>query len=48
MILAVFGPDAQALLEAFGIEELEPSKLDLTAQCLEEARKKRGEAPLTS
>lgn len=48
MFRAVFGPDAEAILEAFGIEELEVSKLDLTAQCLEKAREKRGEAPLAS
>lgn len=48
MFLAVFGQDAEALLAAFGIEELEVSKLNLTTRCLDEARKKRGEAPLAS
>ena len=45
MLLAAFGDDARALLAAFGVETLAPSKLDLTPGCLEHARAGRG-APL--
>lgn len=46
MLLAVFGEDARALLDAFGVEALAPSELDLTPGCVERARAERGEAPL--
>lgn len=46
MLLAAFGEDARALLDAFGIEMLAPSGLDLTPGCVERARAERGEAPL--
>ena len=46
MLLAAFGDDARALLDAFGIEMLAPSELDLTPGCVERARAERGEAPL--
>lgn len=40
------GEDASALMDAFGIEELAPGKLDLTPGCIERARAARGEGPL--
>lgn len=46
MLLAAFGDDARALLEAFGVEALPASELDLTPGCVERARAERGEAPL--
>ena len=46
MVLAAFGDDARALLDAFGVEMLSPSELDLTPGCVERARAERGEAPL--
>lgn len=46
MLLAAFGDDARALLDAFGVETLAPSELDLTPGCVERARAERGEAPL--
>ena len=46
MLLAAFGDDARALLDAFGVEMLDPSELDLTPGCVERARAERGEAPL--
>ena len=46
MLLAAFGGDAGALLDAFGVERLTPSELDLTPGCVERARAERGEAPL--
>ncbi|OUP05744.1 IS30 family transposase [Collinsella sp. An2] len=46
MLLAAFGEDARALLDAFGVEALAPSELDLTPACVERARAGRGEAPL--
>ena len=46
MLLAAFGDDARALLDAFGVEMLPPSELDLTPGCVERARAERGEAPL--
>ncbi len=46
MLLAAFGDDARALLDAFGVEMLGPSELDLTPGCVERARAERGEAPL--
>lgn len=44
--LAAFGEVAQQLIDAFGIEVLEVDELNLTPECLELARKRRGEAPL--
>lgn len=46
MLLAALGEDARALMDAFGVELLEPAELDLTAGCVERARAERGEAPL--
>lgn len=46
MLLPAFGDDARALLEAFGVEALPASELDLTPGCVERARAERGEAPL--
>ena len=46
MFAAVFGEDARALAEAFGIEEVGRDELDLTPGCVERARAERGEAPL--
>lgn len=46
MLLAALGDDARALLDAFGVELLGPSGLDLTPGCVERARAERGEAPL--
>lgn len=46
MLLAALGGDARALMDAFGVEMLEPAELDLTAGCVERARAERGEAPL--
>lgn len=46
MLLAAFGDDARALMDALGVEELGPSELDLTPGCIERARAERGEAPL--
>ena len=46
MLVAAFGDDARALLDAFGVEALAPSELDLTPGCVERARAERGEAPL--
>lgn len=47
MLQAVFGNDAEKLLDAFGVELLDVSELDLTPGCVELARRMRGEAPLT-
>ena len=44
MLLAAFGDDARALLDAFGIEMLAPSELDLTPGCVERARAEGGAA----
>lgn len=38
MPLATFGSDARALLDAFGVEMLAPSGLDLTPGCVGRAR----------
>lgn len=46
MLEAALGGDARALMDAFGVERLEPSELDLTPGCVERAREERGEAPL--
>ena len=46
MLLAAFGADARALMDAFGVEALAPSELDLTPGCVERSRAERGEAPL--
>ncbi|MDM8275796.1 hypothetical protein [Enorma phocaeensis] len=43
---APFLDDGRALLDAFGVEMLDPSELDLTPGCVERARAERGEAPL--
>lgn len=45
-LLAALGEDARALLDAFGIEMLDPSELELTPGRVERARAERGEAPL--
>ena len=45
-LLAVFGGDARALMDAFGVEGLGRDELDLTPGCVERARAGRGEAPL--
>ena len=37
---------ARALMDAFGVEMLEPAELDLTPGCVERARADGGEAPL--
>ena len=39
---AAFGEDARALLDAFGVEMLVPSELDLTPGCVERTREGRG------
>lgn len=44
---AAFGETADELLDALGIEELGPEGLDLTYGCVERARERRGEAPLS-
>lgn len=46
MLVAALGDDGRALLEAFGIERVDASGLDLTPACVERARALRGEAPL--
>lgn len=46
MLVAAFGDDARALLDAFGVEALPADGLDLTPGCVERARRERGEAPL--
>lgn len=46
MLVAALGDDGRALMEAFGVELLDPSGLDLTPGCVERARAARGEAPL--
>lgn len=46
MLVAALGDDGRALMEAFGVELLDPSGLDLTPGCVERARAERGEAPL--
>lgn len=46
MLLAALGEDARALMDAFGVEVLDPSELDLTPGRVERARAERGEAPL--
>lgn len=45
---AALGDDACALMDAFGVEELEPDELDLTPGCVERSRASRGLAPLAS
>lgn len=47
MFLAAFGGDARAVMDAYGIELLGPSELDLTPACIERARAERGDVPLT-
>lgn len=46
MLVAALGDDGRALMEAFWVELLDPSGLDLTPGCVERARAARGEAPL--
>lgn len=46
MPAAALGEDARALMDAFGVELLEPAELDLTPGCVGRARADRGEAPL--
>ena len=46
MLLAAYGDDARALMDAYGIELLDPSELDLTPARMERARADRGDAPL--
>lgn len=46
MLAAALGEDARALMDAFGVEPLEPAGLDLTPGCVERARADGGEAPL--
>lgn len=46
MLAAVLGGDARALMDAFGVEDLAPSELDLTPACIERAREERGDGPL--
>lgn len=46
VLAAVFGDDARALMDAFGIEALGRDEIDLTPGCVERARAERGEAPL--
>lgn len=46
MLLAAYGDDARALMDAYGIELLDPSELDLTPACIERARAERGDGPL--
>ena len=46
LFVQAFGEDAEHLLEAFGIERITPADLDLTPQCLERGRARRGEASL--
>ena len=46
MLEAAYGPLADALLDALGIEEIPYGALDLTMEAVEHARTKRGEAPL--
>lgn len=46
MLAAALGEDARALMDAFGVELLEPAELDLTPGCVGRARADRGEAPL--
>lgn len=45
MLAAALGEDARALMDAFGVELLEPAELDLTPGRVERARADRGEAP---
>ena len=47
MFQAVFGDDAEKLLDAFGVELLGVSELNLTPKCIELARHIRKEASLT-
>ena len=46
MLAAALGEDARALMDAFGVELLEPAELDLTPGRVERARADGGEAPL--
>jgi len=46
MLEAAYGPLADALLDALGIEGIPYGALDLTMEAVEHARTKRGEAPL--
>ena len=43
----MLGADAEALLDAYGIEEVPAGELDLTPGLIERARAERGEAPLS-
>lgn len=43
---AAFKDDAQAILDAFNIQSLDPDDLDLTQECINHARAKRGDQPL--
>lgn len=45
MLAAALGEDARALMDAFGVELLEPAGLDLTPGRVERARADGGEAP---
>lgn len=46
VLLSIFGGGARALMEAFGVEEVGASELDLTPGLIERARAERGDAPL--
>lgn len=42
-----FGCDGKNLLDALGIEKIDPQELNLTKHCLDIARKQRGDVPLS-
>ena len=45
MLAAVFGDDAAALMDAFGVEDAPAGLLDLTPECIGRARAERGDGP---
>lgn len=44
---AVLGADAEALLDAYGVEDVPVGELDLTPGLIARARAERGDAPLS-
>ena len=46
MLRAAYGPLAEDLLDALGVEDVPYEELDLTLRAVEAERRERGEAPL--
>jgi hypothetical protein len=46
MLRAAYGPLAEDLMDALGVEDVPYEALDLTLRAVEDERRERGEAPL--